>query len=70
MPRHVAVQRPDARVVGGEAEDDVAEGRDGDGVAAHRVRQVPFRRRVGGVAAAAAEVPLAPAYDLECVACV
>lgn len=57
--------RPRGRVVGREADDDVAEGRDGHGVAAHRVREVPGG--TGGVAAVAEEAG-APGYDLECVA--
>lgn len=65
VPRDVAVQRPDARVVGGEAQHDVVEGRHRDGVAAHRVLQVP-RRGAAGLA----EGALAPAYDLERVAAV
>lgn len=62
VPGDMAVHGPDARVVGQEPDDDVRLCRHGDGVAAHRVLEVP--RRV-----ALAELALAPAYDLETVPC-
>ena len=61
VPGDVAVEGPDARVVGDEADDDVALARHGHRVPLHGVLQVP--RRV----AAVAELAGAPAYDLEAV---
>jgi hypothetical protein len=65
VPGDVAVKRPHARVVGQEAQDDVAVGRDRHRVPPHRVREVP-----GRAVGLAAEETRAPAYYLEGVAAV
>jgi hypothetical protein len=60
MPRDMAMQRPQPRVVGREAQDHVSHGWDRDRIPAHWVLQVPSRDVDCG-----AVVAWPPAHDLE-----
>lgn len=61
VPSYVAVKSPDTGVVGQEADHDVGEAWDGEGVAAHGVGEVPCCVGV----CATGELAWAPGYDLE-----
>lgn len=64
MPGNMAMQNPHARIVGSESHYDMRLLRDGEGVPAHRVVEVPGRRGGGGASVSA----WAPANYLDGVA--
>jgi hypothetical protein len=63
VPKNVAMEGPDARVIRRDAENDMVGSHHGEGVASHWVVQLPGRL-------AFSEVPVAPANDLEALTCV
>ncbi len=62
VPSDMAVHSPDARIIGHESNHEMRKGGHRDGISPHGVLEIPL-----GVVAA--ENAIAPAYDLERVAC-